>query len=58
MKEERRKELCPDHAQVFVCRQDDNVICVAYGCKWKVKARRASDTKIPTLGSLKKEYNG
>jgi len=57
MENENRKQFgCPIHDRVFLCRQDDEIICVAYGCEWKVPARRQTDTEIKTLGEVKKAF--
>jgi len=55
---ERRKQFgCPMHDRVFLCRQGNDLICVAYGCEWKTPARRSSDTEIKTLAALKNDFS-
>jgi len=51
---ERRKQFgCPMHDKVFLCRQGEKIICVAYNCKWEAPARRYNDIEIKTLQDIK-----
>jgi len=57
MENERRKQYCPNHDPIYICRQGDTLICVAYDCKWQAPARRKEDANVLTVGQLKKVYN-
>lgn len=62
MSEERRIEdlnrHCPQHDILYRARQDEMLICCAWKCDWTIPARREIDQEIPTMGQLKRVYNG
>lgn len=53
-----RNKCCPKCNSKLLARQNDEIICLNYGCNWSIDSKREEDKEIPTLGYLKKEYNG
>ena len=49
---------CPKCNFPLLTRKDDNITCLSNTCDWQVKAKRDTDSKIPTVQELKKDWNG
>jgi hypothetical protein len=58
MENKRKIEGCPIHETYWLCRDGENVLCVAAGCVWKHKSKRETDKQIRTLKDCKTEFNG
>ncbi len=54
----RNVNFCPNHPKAFVVRQNNHLVCVGFGCTWKVEAKRNTDKNIPDMNFIKTEFNG
>jgi len=54
--QERRSRKCPKCGSEFLCRQNDKIICLNYGCNWNIEAKRNEDKEIKTLSFMKREF--
>jgi len=54
----RQITSCPKCNFPLLTRKDDNITCLSNTCDWQVKAKRDTDSKIPTIQELKKDWNG
>lgn len=54
----RQIDNCPKCGFTILSRENNNLICLRSGCDWKVTAKRNTDTKIPDIQELKRDFNG
>ena len=53
-----RKNNCPKCGYLLLCRENDEIFCLRYGCDWRTKSKREDDKEIPEIQELKEIFNG
>jgi hypothetical protein len=51
-----RNEGCPVCGFKLLCREGDEIICLASTCDWRIVSKREADKEIPLINKLKQEW--
>ena len=52
-----RKNCCPVCGGTLLCRENDEIICLALPCSWRTASKRGEDINLPVFDELREMFN-
>lgn len=55
--DKRKQEGCPTHQLHWLYKEGNTLRCAAFGCEWKITAKRSLDKEIRTFKEIQDAFN-